>query len=253
MQKTVRTPVANLYRTHTFMSDQVSQALMGEVVDVLDKFESWYKIHQWDGYESWIHNFYLMDVVDSSADTYYFDRHTSQIICEDGKEIYIPFGVALPVEEMSGDFVKVKLPWGEIGKCFISSHPLNDDLADCIIANARKFNGVQYQWGGVTTFGCDCSGFVQTIFKSVGIKLPRDSHEQFDEKMRIKLEDAVHGDLLFFADKDKIDHVGISLGDSRIIHCSGFVREESLASLDKVFNKSLLGKFYMAMSMKALR
>jgi len=253
MQKTVRTPVANLYGNHSFMSDQVSQALMGEVVDVLDSFESWYRIHQWDGYESWIHEFYLVDSIENLADTYFFDRHTSQLICEDGKEIYIPFGVTLPVLEMYEDTVKVQFPWGEVGKCFLPPNQLNDNLTDCIIANARKFNGVQYQWGGISTFGCDCSGFVQTIFKSVGTKLARDSHVQFDALKKIELVDAVDGDLLFFVENDKINHVGISLGNSRIIHCSGFVKEESLSSNDKDFNKSLLSKFYMAMSTKSLR
>ena len=46
MFKTIRTPVANLYRSHTFMSDQVTQALMGETVEILDSHESWFKIHQ---------------------------------------------------------------------------------------------------------------------------------------------------------------------------------------------------------------
>ena len=87
MQKTVRTPVANLYRSHTFMSDQVTQALMGETVEVLDSHETWFKVRQWDNYESWIHGFYLMDVDDTPADTYFFDRHTSQLICDDGSEI----------------------------------------------------------------------------------------------------------------------------------------------------------------------
>ena len=43
MYKTVRTPLANLYSTHSFMSDQVTQALMGEKVEILDNYESWYK------------------------------------------------------------------------------------------------------------------------------------------------------------------------------------------------------------------
>ena len=89
MHKTVRTPVANLYRSHSFMSDQVTQALMGETVEILDTHESWFKVRQWDDYESWINGFYLMDVGHSSLDTYFFDRHTSQLICDDGRTRHI--------------------------------------------------------------------------------------------------------------------------------------------------------------------
>ena len=253
MQKTVRTPVANLYRSHTFMSDQVTQALMGETVEVLDSHETWFKVRQWDNYESWIHGFYLMDVDDTPADTYFFDRHTSQLICDDGCEIYLPFGVKLPIQQKDEIAVTVILPWGDTGKCILPPKKNIENGVEHLIMNARKFNGVQYQWGGISTFGCDCSGFVQTIYKSVGIKFPRDSHEQFNENQRIDLENVQKGDLLFFAEKDNIDHVAISLGDSRFIHCSGFVKEESLNSSDSDYNSKLMRKFYTAISVKGLR
>ena len=252
MHKTVRTPVANLYRSHSFMSDQVTQALMGETVEVLDSHESWFKVRQWDDYESWIHEFYLMDMGHSYGDTYFFDRHTNQLICDDGSEIYLPFGVELPIEQIDESSVTVWLPWGDWGKYVLPPKKDFKNQVERLIVNARKFNGVQYQWGGISTFGCDCSGFVQTIFKSVGVKLPRDSHQQFDEGQKIDIDVVVKGDLLFFAENDKIDHVAISLGDSRIIHCSGFVKEESLNSSDSDYNVKLMNKFYAAMSAKGL-
>ena len=252
MHKTVRTPVANLYRNHSFMSDQVTQALMGEMVEVLDSHESWFKVRQWDNYESWIHGFYLMDMSDSYGEMYFFDRHTSQLICDDESEIYLPFGVALPIEQMDESLVTVWLPWGDWGKYILPPKKNFENQVERLIVNARKFNGVQYQWGGISTFGCDCSGFVQTIFKSVGVKLPRDSHQQFGEGQKIGRDVVVKGDLLFFAENDNIDHVAISLGDSRIIHCSGFVKEESLNSSDSDYNAKLMRKFYVAMSANGL-
>ena len=252
MFKTVRTPVANLYRSHTFMSDQVTQALMGETVEILDSHESWFKIHQWDNYESWIHGFYLMDVDNCSADRYLFNRHTSQLVCEDGKEIYLPFGVKLPIQHIDESTVTVLLPWGDTGKCILPTNENVENWVASLIVNARKFNGVQYQWGGISTFGCDCSGFVQTIFKSVGIKLPRDSNQQFDSRQKNDTDDVTKGNLLFFAENDKINHVAISLGESKIIHCSGFVKEESLKSTDSDYNAKLNTKFYGAISVKGL-
>jgi len=253
MHKTIRTPVANLYRNHSFMSDQVTQALMGEMVQILDSHESWFKVRQWDDCESWINGFYLMDVSDSSGDVYFFDRHTNQLLCDDGSEIYLPFGVVLPIEQTDENSVTVWLPWGDWGKYVLPPKRNYENKLEYLIVNARKFNGVQYQWGGISTFGCDCSGFVQTIFKSVGVKLPRDSHQQFDERQKIDIETAIKGDLLFFTENDRIDHVAISLGESKIIHCSGFVKEESLNSSHSDFNAKLMSKFYAAMSVEGLR
>ena len=252
MHKTVRTPVANLYRSHTFMSDQVTQALMGEAVEILDSHESWFKVRQWDAYESWIHKFYLLDVDDSADDIYFFDRHTTQLICDDGSEIYLPFGVKLPIVRRNGNTATVLLPWGDSGEFVLPPKKNFENKAEKLIANARKFNGVQYQWGGISTFGCDCSGFVQTIFKSIGISLPRASHQQFDTHNNIDIDDVSMGDLLFFAEKDNIDHVAISLGDSQIIHCSGFVKEESLKSTATDYNEKLSANFYGAISVKGL-
>ena len=56
----------------------------------------------------------------------------------------------------------------------------------------------------------------------------------------------------FFAENDKIDHVAISLGESKIIHCSGFVKEESLKSTDSDYNMKLNTKFYGAISIEEL-
>jgi len=234
------------------MSAQVTQALMGETVEILDTHESWFKVRQWDDYESWINGFYLMDAAHSSLDTHFFDRHTSQLICDDGSEIYLPFGVELPIKQRNENSVTLLLPWGGRGESVLPSENKNKNMVERLIVNARKFNGVQYQWGGISTFGCDCSGFVQTIFKSVGIKLPRDSHEQFDSRQKNDTDDVIKGDLLFFAENDKIDHVAISLGESKIIHSSGFVKEESLKSTDSDYNAKLNTKFYGAISVKGL-
>ena len=70
----------------------------------------------------------------------------------------------------------------------------------------------------------------------MGVKLPRDSHQQFDNRHIIDIDDVKRGDLLFFAENDKINHVAISFGESKIIHCSGFVKEESLKLTDPDYN-----------------
>jgi cell wall-associated NlpC family hydrolase len=86
-----------------------------------------------------------------------------------------------------------------------------------------------YLWGGRTILGVDCSGFVQVNYKMMGIDLPRDAWQQAQEGRTVKkLKDAVCGDLAFFDDKEEIVHVGILLGNDRIIHSSGKVRIDSI-------------------------
>ena len=91
------------------------------------------------------------------------------------------------------------------------------------------FLGVPYLWGGRSAFGCDCSGFVQTVFKINNIKLPRDAYMQVEYGETINFFDMIKpADLVFFGDIEKITHVGIALEDNKIIHSSGSVRIDSL-------------------------
>ena len=57
----VKTIVANLYKQPSFTSELVTQALLKEKLLILDQKNNWYKIKQWDNYESWIHSFYLLE------------------------------------------------------------------------------------------------------------------------------------------------------------------------------------------------
>ena len=85
-----------------------------------------------------------------------------------------------------------------------------------IISVAEGWIGVPYLYGGTTRKGVDCSGFVKNVYSEVGINLPRTSGEQF--AFAISVTNPMIGDLVFFKRNGRIYHVGIYIGDDKIIH-----------------------------------
>jgi len=89
-----------------------------------------------------------------------------------------------------------------------------------IIADAESWLGVPYLWGGNTRRGVDCSGFVKNVYSSNGIELPRTAQLQYNYSTKINDNEKVPGDLVFFSKGNRITHVGIYIGNNRIIHSS---------------------------------
>ena len=93
-----------------------------------------------------------------------------------------------------------------------------------IVKEAHKWLGTKYKYGGIDHSGVDCSGMVMRVYdKAAGVKLPRSSAQQREFCKSIRRKDLAAGDLLFFAtgrDKTRVSHVGIYIGDGKMIHAS---------------------------------
>jgi hypothetical protein len=98
-----------------------------------------------------------------------------------------------------------------------------------IVREAESWIGTPYKYGGTTSSGFDCSGFVQTVFDKCGVSLPRTSQQQYTYTVRINIDELEPGDLIFFGKRGEVSHVGIFGGNGYMIHSStsqGVVRQE---------------------------
>ncbi len=122
--------------------------------------------------------------------------------------------------------------------------------AENIIKEALKFNGIPYLWGGMSPNGVDCSGFVRFVYMMNGVRLPRNASQQVrvgkeipvvwtsseeNHDSGISVAEFQPADLLFFGFVDEdgarhITHVGMYIGDGKMIHASQVVRINSLHS-----------------------
>lgn len=94
-------------------------------------------------------------------------------------------------------------------------------IAASLAHSALRFIGVPYSFGGTSTAGFDCSGYVQHVFAMLGIHLPRTADSQFLVGSRVHGGDLRVGDLVFFQTyAPGASHVGIYLGNDEFVHAS---------------------------------
>ncbi|WP_425352487.1 C40 family peptidase [Alkalicoccus urumqiensis] len=102
-----------------------------------------------------------------------------------------------------------------------------------LIADASELIGIPYLWGGTTTSGFDCSGFIQYVFKQNGKNLPRTAAEQYNASTSVS-EPRV-GDLVFFETyRPGPSHNGIYIGGGQFIH-SGSSTGVTIASMSSSY------------------
>ena len=217
-------PAAPVRRKPSHKFEMVNQLLFGEGMRVLKMKDKWVRIQTVpDNYEGWIRSNMIAEVQEDLLFGSFVTAALLNTIKIGEMTMHIPVGSTLPGfrngEGMAGT-LKYKFEGSFFNK--------NEGKPNCeqVTHLTRQWLNAPYLWGGRTPLGIDCSGFVQVIFKMMGIDLLRDARLQVDQGIKIgKLQNAQCGDLAFFCShKRKISHVGILLNSTQIIHASGRVR-----------------------------
>ena len=90
-----------------------------------------------------------------------------------------------------------------------------------VVNFAKQFVGNPYVSGGTSlTNGADCSGFVQTVYATFGIKLPRTTDTQARVGISVLLDKIEVGDIVSYGYNGVSTHSAIYIGDGRIVHSS---------------------------------
>ena len=237
-------PVANMYSRPSEDADVVSQAIYGSNVAVLEQQPGWAHVRTFDDYTGWVPLSSLRSgepyaaagrVAEVQSLAAHIYRESS--VTHHAPLVTVPFETKLEVSAERGNWFEVRLPdgragWVQSGDVAFDVKPL--DTAQ-MLALSKKFLGLPYTWGGTSSFGYDCSGFVQMLERRRHVMMPRDAQPQADWNGVEPVERAnlEPGDLLYFGSSPRhITHTGMYLGDGQFIdattHVTPMVRIDDL-------------------------
>ena len=228
----------------TWLSEQLSQLLAGQMLEVLEEHDRWALVRQDDGYLGYAYLPYLTTAAPLPATHIVAAPHGLLRAAPNGRLIGRVLGGAYVtlMDQTSGSG---PAGWGLVNVFAAECEPhpamlpagwlpldalrsLGALPADPgarrrqMMLDAPSMIGVPYLWGGSSANGIDCSGFAQWLHRLVGIALPRDADLQYQAGRPVE-PPFQPGDLLFFAepgDARAITHVTVSTGGWSIIHSS---------------------------------
>ena len=246
----VLSALAPVYGSPDHRAELTSEAPLGHVLEVLEERALFLRVRGEDGHAGWVHGGHC-STAEAVVGPWREDAHASSlgaVLSLDGRSrLLVPLGARLALDSEG-----VRLPDGRLAQVASGRVAADADLHEESQAlspaewAAVFFAGAPYRWGGVTSWGVDCSGMVQVTFRFRGVRVPREAAEQATSGAPVPAADAGHdfqaGDLLFFGEmgersgvrgnaglrqrvvggpaRDRVTHVAIADGAGYVVHAS---------------------------------
>lgn len=208
--KIIGISVADIRVEPKFESERDSQLIYGEEVSILSEHGEFVRIRGRDGLAGYVKKRLIADGdMREYKLKHYYDAGTMKF----------PFGSYLSTDDVE----KYNVPEELLVKI--------TDYNFKVTELSKMFLTIPYLWGGTSDFGFDCSGMVQRLYRFVGKEIPRNADQQRDFTETVPdFDSAKPGDLVFFK-----GHVGLYLGDGKMIHANG---HSASVSVDDLFKES---------------
>jgi len=262
----INNSVANMRSAPKHQAELISQALLGTPIKIFKKLNGWYFVQTPDYYFGWIDEQALKILSKENFNKWIENEKVIVTVnntfvksAGNSPVADVVLGNILEIKNIEPQKTLVSFPDGREGYLqnseiqnyteWIQQDTINTEL---LKNTALTFLGAPYLWGGASTKATDCSGFTKSIFFSNALILQRDASQQTLYGELIEAEENYSnlniGDLLFFgekateAQKERVTHVGMYIGEGLFIHASGKVRISSLLPQDERFDNDYVSK-----------
>lgn len=256
----VKTNLLDLWTEPKFNSERASQLFFAEPLKIEgEQSDNYVKAAGPDGYSGWVDIRHIGEISEEQHRAQ-ITRAISVIVLQQAKifagpggkpvaPYFLFYGTKVQIGHLQHGLIEIRLPDGDA--VFTKANSLQEIPGQAskiggstLVAEAKKYLGVPYLWGGISPAGFDCSGFTQTICRRFGVTIPRDTKDQITVGQEVDRDKMKTGDLVFFK-----RHVGFAIGNDAIIHASvggGGVRINSIAAggpdyredLDRDYNQA---------------
>lgn len=274
----INTSALNIRSGPSTEHSRIDKAYQGNIVDILEKSNGWYKVKLSNGVVGWGSSQYI-----TINGQQYEPQASNPQQNKRGKVTASPrlnirsgagtdysivgksnYGEVVDILEKSNGWYKVKLSngvvgWGSSqyivetnqpssGNNDVQKPPPSPSNRDAVVNLAHELLGKSYSWGAEGPDSFDCSGFTKYVYsKAEGKNIPRVSRDQAKYGVEVSKGNFAPGDLVYFdTDSDGVvNHIGIYVGGNEFIHASGTptnpdsVRKDNLGST--YWSKVLLG------------
>ena len=257
--------------------EQETQLLLGETVRIDRTQGDWALIEaveqdehthhdRWEGYPGWALNSTLKLLPKERRDTATADAVITAkwapawldaALTEPAEPL--PMGATVTVVDDAGEQWSLRLPAGDVVWVARASVGRVRDLIRLtaeerrrrVLVAAQEMVGDPYLWGGrsphdnlrsLPITGVDCSGLINLVYRTAGVRIPRDAHEQYLRARPVASPQP--GDLVFLSSPDRPDrmtHVMLYAGNEELLEAPGTDERVRRISTHERFGRPLRG------------